>query len=243
MRSIKPDLFVVGEYWAPGELNLLKKYIDATGGRMSLFDSSLHSNLHHASTAGKDADLSKILNDTLVQTDPLLAVTVVDNHDTQPLQALEAPVESWFKPHSYALTLLREGGYPCLFYPDLYGAHYTDKGRDGQDHEIFLDKVDHIEKLLMARNKFAYGQQRDYFDHPNCVGWTREGTEDNEKSACAVLLSNGDDGFKSMEVGKQHAGKIFIDYLETISNEVTINEEGWGSFDVKAGTISVWILK
>jgi alpha-amylase len=55
-------------------------------------------------------------------------VTLVGNHDTQPLQALEAPVESWFQPLAYALVLLRESGVPCVFYPDLYGARYTDKG-------------------------------------------------------------------------------------------------------------------
>jgi alpha-amylase len=243
IKSIKPDLFVVGEYWAPGDLKLLLKYIEVTNGRMSLFDSSLHNNLHNASKCGKDYDLTTILNDTLVQVNPLLAVTVVDNHDTQPLQALEAPVEKWFKPHAYALILLRDGGYPCLFYPDLYGAHYTDKGRDGEDHEIFLDKVEHIEHLLHARNRYAYGQQRDYFDHANCIGWTREGTDENADSGCAVLLSNGDDGFKLMEIGKRHTGKIFEDLLGTVPAEAVINEEGCGEFHVKAGSVAVWIEK
>jgi hypothetical protein len=42
------------------------------------------------------------------------AVTLVDNHDTQPLQALEAPVEDWFKPIAYAFILLRKDGYPAF---------------------------------------------------------------------------------------------------------------------------------
>jgi alpha-amylase len=115
MRTMKSGLFAVGEYWAPGELELLLRYIDATGGRMSLFDSSLHHNFYHASNGGKDFDLRTILDDSLVKVKPELAVTVVDNHDTQPLQSLEAPVEHWFKPLAYALILLREGGYPCVF--------------------------------------------------------------------------------------------------------------------------------
>jgi alpha-amylase len=243
MRSIKPDLFAVGEYWAPGELPLLLRYIEATEGRMSLFDSSLHHAFYHASLSGNEYDLRTILNDSLVAVKPELAVTVVDNHDTQPLQSLEAPVENWFKPHAYALILLREGGYPCIFYPDLYGAHYVDKGRDGNDHEIFLDKCMHLEQLMEARHRFAYGAQRDYFDHPNCIGWTRTGTEENEGSACAVLLSNGDDGFKSMEIGQQHSGKVFIDYLGKHPAEVVINEAGWGEFHVPAGSIAVWVQK
>jgi alpha-amylase len=172
-----------------------------------------------------------------------MAVTVVDNHDTQPLQSLEAPVEKWFKPHAYALILLREGGYPCVFYPDLYGAHYVDKGPDGNDYEIFLDKCDHIEELLRARNQFAYGNQRDYLDHANCIGWTREGTEENQHSGCAVLLSNGDDGFKLMEIGKAHSGKTFVDMLGNIADEIQINEDGCGEFKVNAGSVSVWITK
>lgn len=243
MRTIKPDLFAVGEYWAPGELQLLLKYIEATEGRMSLFDASLHHSFHHASQSGKDYDLSTILNGSLVSVRPDLSVTVVDNHDTQPLQSLEAPVEKWFKPHAYAIILLREGGYPCVFYPDLYGAHYVDKGRDGEDHEIFLDKCAHIEELMQARKQFAYGQQRDYFDHANCVGWTREGIDENENSGCAVLLSNGDDGFKSMEVGARHSGKKFVDLLGTVQEEVEINQDGWGEFKVNAGSVSVWIAK
>ena len=55
--------------------------------------------------------------------------------------------------------------------------------------------------------RFAYGMQRDYFDHPNCIGWTRAGSDDQEGSACAVLLSNSEDGLKSMEVGQQHSGQ------------------------------------
>lgn len=243
LRSIKPDLFAVGEYWAPGELPLLLRYIEATNNRMTLFDASLHHNLYHASLQGKDFDLATILHDSLVSAKPEMAVTVVDNHDTQPLQALEAPVENWFKPHAYALILLREGGYPCVFYPDLYGAHYVDKGKDGTDQEIFLDTCKHLEQLLDARKRFAYGQQRDYFDHPNCIGWTREGTDGQEGSGCAVLLSNSEDGFKDMEIGARHKGKTFIDLLGVHTAEVLIREDGWAQFPVPAGAIAVWVEK
>jgi alpha-amylase len=152
-------------------------------------------------------------------------------------------VEAWFKPLAYALILLREGGYPCIFYPDLYGAHYVDKGKDGQDQEIFLDKCDHIEDLLLSRKIYAYGMQRDYFDQPNCIGWTREGIDEREGSGCAVLLSNGEEAFKNMEIGKRHAGKIFVDFLGSHPGEVTINKEGWGEFHVSTRSVSVWVEK
>jgi alpha-amylase len=241
--STKKEIFAVGEYWAPGNLPLLLKYIEATEGRMSLFDAALHRNLHNASTSGKDYDLTRIFDNTLLSVRPDLAVTVVDNHDTQPLQALEAPVEPWFKPIAYALTLLREKGYPCVFYPDIFGTTYTDKGRDGNDYEIYLPACENIDKLLMARKAYAYGAQRDYLDHGNCIGWTREGIAEMKKSGCAVLISNGDAGFKKMETGKNHKGKIFIDCLGKVTAEVKIDDEGFGEFHCLPGSVSVWIEK
>jgi alpha-amylase len=237
------ELFAVGEYWAPGDLELLLKYIDATDGRMSLFDSALHHNLHHASRSGNTYDLTTIFNDSLVSVHPNLAVTLVANHDTQPLQALEAPVDPWFKPLAYALILLREKGYPCVFYPDLYGAEYTDKGRDGNDHHIVMPALESLPALLKLRKEAAYGVQHDYFDHPNCIGWTREGKEDMEGSGCAVVLSNGEDGFKKMKVGVAHAGKIFVDALGKCTNQVLLDEHGEGEFNCAAGSVSVWIQK
>jgi alpha-amylase len=98
-----------------------------------------------------------------------------------------------------------------------------------------------MENLLKARNNHAYGIQRDYFDHPNCIGWTREG--DDEHSGCAVAISNGDNGNKNMEIGKRYSGKKFIDMLEKSQEEVEINNDGWGNFYAPAGSVSVWIEK
>jgi alpha-amylase len=243
MRGLKNDLFVVGEYWAPGDVPLLKKYIDVTQGRMSLFDASLHHNLYAASQAGKDYNMATIFDGSLVQEVPALAVTLVANHDTQPLQALEAPVNPWFKALAYALILLREKGYPCVFYPDLYGAKYTDKGKDGNDYEIYMPQCDHLHELLKARKEYAFGYQRDYIDHSNCIGWTREGKLDDDKTGCAVILSNGDNGTKWMEIGKRHAGKTFYDYLGHCTDDIQINQDGWAEFRCNGGSVSVWIQR
>lgn len=244
LREIKnKELFAVAEYWAPFKLELLLKYIEVTNGRMSLFDAPLQQNFHAASTEGKAYNMADIFKNTLTDIKPMLSVSLVDNHDTQPLQALEAPVEAWFKPIAYSLILLRQDGYPCIFYPDLEGAHYTDKGKDGQDHEIFLAKCDKINELLLLRKNVAYGLQRDYFDDANCIGWTREGLPDMEGSGCAVVLSNGEAGIKKMEIGKQHAGKTFTDYLQNNMAAVIINEDGWADFFCNEGSVSVWVNK
>ncbi len=71
-----------------------------------LFDAPLQMKFHEASRMGRDYDMTQIFTGTLVEADPFHAVTLVANHDTQPLQALEAPVEPWFKPLAYALIFV-----------------------------------------------------------------------------------------------------------------------------------------
>ena len=127
-----------------------------------------------------------------------------------------------------------------MFYPDLYSAGYKDKGHDGKEYEITLAAVPELEKLLQARKHFAYGPQHDYLDHPNCIGWTREGDDEHPGSGCAVLLSNSEEGFKKMEIGRRHAGKTFVDRLGHREEQVTIDPEGNGDFTVAPGSVSVW---
>jgi alpha-amylase len=182
-----------------------------------------------------------ILDNTLMQQAPYLAVTFVENHDTQPLQALESVVDAWFKPLAYAIILLRAEGYPNVFYADYYGAHYKDKGRDGNEYEIWLDSHKWmIDRLLFARKNFAYGPQYSYFDHPDIIGWTRLGDADHAE-AMAVILSDGPGGSKWMEVGKRNA--TFYDITEHIKEPVYSNADGWGEFRCNGGSVSVWVEK
>jgi hypothetical protein len=46
---------------------------------------------------------------------------IISNYDTQHGQALSAPIEDFFTPLAYAFILLREKGYPVVFYSYLYG--------------------------------------------------------------------------------------------------------------------------
>ena len=235
--SDKP-LFAVGEYWSDN-IEALHHFVKVTGGNVMLFDAPLHYNFTVASNAGRDFDLRQIFDDTLVQEQPALAVTLVDNHDSQPLQALESVVKSWFKPLAYALVLLRRDGYPCIFYADYYGAHYKDKGRDGNEYEIWLDSHQWlIDKFLSARQTYAYGDQYEYFDHANTVGWTRLG-DDQHPGGMAVVISNGESGSKWMEVGTPQ--QTYIDLTEHLKDPITTNEEGWAEFRCNGGSVSVWV--
>jgi alpha-amylase len=232
------DIFAVGEYWSY-DVEALHSFLETTNGKVTLFDAPLHYNFHVASQAGNEYDMRQIFDNTLVQQQPALAVTLVENHDSQPLQSLESVVEPWFKPIAYALILLRREGYPCIFYADYYGAHYKDSGSDGEEHEVWMDCHKFlIDKMLEARQTYAYGEQYDYFDHANCIGWTRLGNEENP-GGMAVVLSNGDAGSKFMEIG--HPNRTYIDITEHISEPVTTNEEGWAEFGCPAGSVSVWV--
>jgi alpha-amylase len=232
------DFFIISENWDIVSAAELSNYIEITGGKTQLFDSLLHHNLYLASTGGKDYDLDKIFENTLVQCNPTHAITFVDNHDSQPLQALESFVEFWFRPLAYALILLREQGIPCVFFTDLYGAIYEDEGQ-----HVDLQPLAELQNLLRLRRDLAYGAQRDYFDHNNCVGWTRAGDPSFENSGMAVVLSNGDEGFKEMEIGKAFAGEVFIDALGKREEEIVIDENGCGEFLCDGGSVSVWIKK
>lgn len=222
------ELFAVGEYWS-NDLHALLGYIEGTNRMISLLDVPLHFNFMEAGEQGADFDLSTIFDGTLVETDPEMAVTFVDNHDSQPGQALESWVADWFKPLAYALILLREHGYPCIFYGDYYG-------NDSEDYELTSHR--HLLDLFMdARQQHLWGDMHDYFDHPNCIGWVWTGDEDHRPMA--VVMSNSDeDGHKRMHT---HApGRTFHDITDHAAEPITTDDEGWAEFHCPAGKVSVW---
>ena len=237
------ELFAVGEFWS-GNIKKLHNYITKTGGKMSLFDAPLHYKFHAASKAGGDFDMSKLMDNTLMKEQPVLAVTLVENHDTQPCQALESPVEDWFKPLAYAFILLRKEGYPNIFYADYYGANYTssdNKCSKSTDGEATIKMISHkpfIDKLLATRKNFAYGPQKDYLNHWDIIGWTRQGSTAHP-GAMAVIMSDSQGGAKWMDTGKPNTA--FTDITGHRVDSVLTNKDGWGEFPVNGGSVSVWI--
>ncbi len=233
--GVNKNFFAVGEYVArtTGELN---NFINKTGGRMSVFDFPLHYKFESASRSGGSFDMRYILTDTITANNPILSVPFVENHDTQPLQALASPVMDWFKPIAYTIILTRQQGYPMIFWADEFGATYTDKGQTAS-----IAAVPRLRFISMARKYYAYGTQRDYFDHWDIVGWTRAGSSTMPNSGLAAIVSDGPGGSKWMEVGTQFAGRVFYDYLGNRTDTVTINSSGWGEFKVNGGSASIWV--
>ena len=227
-KEEEKELFTVGEYWS-GDVSKLHRYLTEVEGQISLFDVPLHYNF---SVASKDGiyDLTKIFDRTLVKENSSKAVTFVDNHDTQPGQSLQSFVERWFKPAAYSLILLRNEGYPCVFYGDFYGIPHDN-----------IEPVKELETLITLRKEKAYGKQIDYFDNPHCIGWTRQGDSEHIKSGLAVIISNAGDCEKRMEIGKEFSGEKFIDAVGLCNDEVIIDEYGYGVFKVKGRSVSVWV--
>ena len=227
-KESKQELFTVGEYWS-ADVSKLHRYITETEGEISLFDVPLHYNFYNAS---KDTnyDLSKILDHTLLKENSSKAVTFVDNHDTQPGQSLVSFVERWFKPAAYSIILLRNAGYPCVFYGDFYGIPHDN-----------IEPMQELKTLIELRKEKSYGEEHDYFDNKNIIGWTREGDEEHLQSGLAVVISNAGAGEKKMYIGTKFAGEKFIDSLANCNDEIIIDNEGYGVFKVKEKSTSVWV--
>ena len=227
-ENISKNLFTVGEYWSTDK-ERLHRYITETEGEISLFDVPLHYNFFNASN-DDNYDLATILNNTLMKENPNRAVTFVDNHDTQPGQSLQSFINNWFKLPAYSIILLRNEGYPCVFYGDFYGIPHDE-----------IKPIYNLDTLIELRKEKAYGNQTDYFDNRNYIGWTREGDDEHLKSGLAVLISNAGDGEKRMYIGEKFAGCQFIDSLSNCEDIITIDEQGFGIFKVKGKSVSVWV--
>jgi alpha-amylase len=226
------DMFVVGEFWV-GDVSEMLEWLDTAEHKIMLYDSPLVYNFSKLSMT-EDADLRKVFDDTLVQKQPQNAVTLVMNHDTQPGQTVETPIEGFFKPLAYALILLRQEGYPCVFYGDLYGM----KG----EHPEPPSCGDRLADLTLARKLYAYGDQEDYLDDPNCIGFARRGTWD-KPAGLACVMSNAKPGQIRMAVGDMHKGETWTDILGWSKDEVVIDDEGYGLFKCPGVSVSVWVKK
>lgn len=229
------ELFAVGEYWSC-DLERLTHHLAATEGTHSLFDVPLHFRFRQASLAGAGFDLRTLADGSLVGVAPMRAVTFVDNHDTQPGESLESWVEPWFKPLAYAFILLRRDGYPCVFYGDYDGGEYD---RAGMLPAVMHSHRFLIDRFLAARRDYGFGDQHDYFDHPNAIGWTRLGDAAHPGSM-AVVMSNGGEGWKWMNLFRPHAR-----YRDVTGHSgdrtIETNGEGWGCFPCPGGSVSVWV--
>ena len=215
----------VGEYWSY-DVGQLCSYLDRVPD-VALFDVPLHFHFHEASVSDGNFDLSQLFANTLVGIRPELAVTFVENHDTQPGQSLESTVAPWFKLSAYALILLRDSGVPCVFWGDLLGSGDS------------LPAVSELPFLMRVRKAAAQGPQFDAFDDPDVVGFSRQGIEGDPSTGCAVILSDRLAGEKRLFLGNWRAGETWVCSIGE-HPAVVIEEDGWATFPVSDGGLSVY---
>lgn len=222
--------YILGEYW-DNSVKANKEFLEETQYGIDLFDVGLHFNFFEASNRGGDYDLRKIFDNSVVTGNPPMSVTFVDNHDSQPGQSLNSFIAPWFKEIAYGLILLRKDGYPCIFYGDYYGI--------GGEHQIpgMKDKLD---VLSLVRKSHAYGNQDDYFNEPDLIGWVRHGDEEHF-GKCAVVISIREKKTIRMFLGDAEKGKVYTDLTGNCQDKVTIDDENYGNFAAEPGSISVWM--
>ncbi|KAK1517517.1 alpha amylase [Colletotrichum paranaense] len=219
--AIRNDLMFIGEFWH-GDVRVLNNWLEHMPAFFSLYDVPLMYHIERLSWH-RDTDLRQVFKDTLVEQRPNNAVTFIRNHDTQKGQQMDTPICKEFMPFAYSMILLRRDGHPCVFFGDLYGIELTHPEAPIQD----------LPNLLLARKLYAYGEQQDYFERSDCIGWIRRGTEDRPAGMAVVMSwtqAEYTDTRLSMSVGANHAGEVWTDVLGMESAAVTIDENGIGSF-------------
>ena len=252
------DVFMVGEVWS-GDLSRIKTWLNTVQHpsgrpRVYAYDAPLLYNFSRISkdicNQSRNIDLRSILRNSLLESRPEAAITLVTNHDTQPGQTSHASMPRQLKLLWYAFILLRKEGLPCVFWGDLFGTKgpQAEPAVGTKDQERQHGKMlssSPLAKLMLYRKYFASGKQRDYLDSTWTVGWTRDGQEGQEGSGCTVILSvapvSKTNVTKKMQVGRP--GEVWINVLDPAHQELTIDAKGIGAFPIKGPGVSVFVRK
>ena len=182
----------VGEYWSH-DVESFRPFITITERRVTFCEAPPHFNFCVAITSGREYDLRTTSAESLMQSDPAMAVTWVDNHDSQPLQLLHSVGEPWCKPYAHAPIPRRRADHPWILHADDLEAEYTDAENDVDVRDIefapwrflvgcfLLARKTHARRTharrTHARTTHAWGEQQDYVDDSHGVGRTRAGHE------------------------------------------------------------------
>lgn len=216
-------VFAVGEFWS-GDTADLEGYLEDSGGCMRLFDVPLHFRFQHASQDPRDFDHRRLLEGTITEERPDLSCPFVDNHDTQPGQALGSWVADGFKTRAYATVLLRGAQVPFVFYGDLWGIPHDGKGPVAflremvwvrshllGDEVVDMNDDDHQKMCWLVRG-----------EHPVFVIWT------------------GGDGKRKDVVEPTLAGTVFVDVCDP-SCRVVVADDGSAGFTCGPDGTAVYI--
>lgn len=218
LDEVKEKRFAVSEAWF-GNLDNMRAYARATGRRTHLFDVPLHYAFHAMSQGNGSYDMRGLVAAGLAGVDPELAVTFVDNHDTDaPGGALRSPIEN-FKDHAYAYLLTREGTVPMLYYRDLYEYGHAEA----------------VKALLTLRRDYAFGPGRENpASDANVYVYSRAG--DANHAGLLLILSDGPKTTKTITTPWKY--KALVDGTGRHGGTVTTDANGTAEFPVEARSYS-----
>jgi alpha-amylase len=263
----KPDFFALGEYytedrWISAEFRSLLNRINNTGDypqNISFFDFPLRNKFRDASYNKGYYNLAELSHDTLQHDYPQQAVTFVENHDRQYGRNPDSHVREWIKPLAYAYILLRQNGYPCVFFADYYGSS------PNGDHIGQPEGRNYLDELLHLRKEYALGEERYYETYDGstatAVGWVRMGFVEGAKGAMAVVI-NSSDSVKPVNMNSGRFNRRFyhyatLKYIEDTgsflvvkgpydqygdkSSELRTNEYGFADFLADRESVAIWL--
>ncbi|MFO0675906.1 MAG: alpha-amylase domain-containing protein [Polyangiaceae bacterium] len=221
LDEVRGDRFAVSEAWF-GNLANLRAYAKDTARRTRLFDVPLHYAFQAMSQGDGAWDMRGLVAAGLAGVDPALAVTFVDNHDTDaPSGALRSPIVN-FKEHAYAYILVRETAIPMLYVRDLY-----DYGH-----------MDAVKKLVELRRAHAHGpgHENPASDADTYV-YTRDG--DASHAGLVLVLSDGATD-RTKRVGTRWKSTRLVDGSGRHGVAVTTDATGTVVLPVAARSVAVW---
>ena len=250
--------FAVAEY-AIDDVEAICDFVRDTEGLIHAFDFPLHFRFAAAAREGEGYDLRQLFEDTMIRECPALAVTFVDNHDSDPAQGGDHFVGGAFKGSAYASILLRGGGFPCVFIGDYDGragaTNADDASEDEPDGEAkkpsaadddnadadgpppLEDHGDLIRRLIALRQRYNFGDQHDTFADPHRIGWLRTGDEQHPE-AMVVVVSNAPT--QPLEIQTYRPDTTFTNAFDT-SLTVTTDDQGKAAFDGPDQGFAVWV--
>jgi alpha-amylase len=215
LDAVKGDRFAVSEAWF-SQVSDMQNYAAATGGRTSLFDFPLHNIF--ANVLNSSGDMRQLEFAGFTEANGALSVSFVDNHDTDG----NGPIIT-NKILAYAYILVRDKGYPCIFYKDYY----------------VYGLANQINQLIAIRQAHAYGTSYEYTqaDDPSVYIYSRAG--DATHSGLLEMLD--DNTAESKTIQTPWPNVTLHDATGNQSTTVTTDATGTGTFPIAANSYSIWI--
>lgn len=176
-QNTEKDIFFVGEAWEVNDQKLIDYLQDVDNSNLKVFDFALRGafeNLRDGALDMRELKTRGLVNQPNYHNQ---AVTFIDNHDTDRKEGSYTRSISDRTYQAYTYILMHEHGTPTIYWKDYY----------------VEDMKKELDKLLAARQKFAYGPGRvaNSTDKDTFV-YLREGKEKVTQSGLVELITKKD---------------------------------------------------